>query len=216
MKLFRGSDPRRVAFAVVAVIGAMAGHVFALRRLRELPDFRETHATIGRVRRVRGKSAAGSGRAGVIDGPISDVASPGALANIFCGDDVAIVRSGDAGAVNAGAESSADDGVHPGVDVSLLRGQHAPALLLIEKDDGMRGKAFSAGGGSGGLRVRCTDLLCVGHRLKFGIDASVEENEEAEARRFDGGAVSCPGVGTLAGRIVEPVASVGKSLVQSF
>ena len=84
MELLRGSDSRGIAVAVAAVVGAVGGDIFALRGLRELPDFGEADAALGGAwRMICRKSAAGRGRAGVVDGPINDLASAGVLANIF-------------------------------------------------------------------------------------------------------------------------------------
>ena len=216
VELLRGGNSRRIAVAVAVVVGAASGDVFTLGRLCELPDFGERNAAPGGACRVSRKTAAGCGRAGVVDRPVDDVASARASADIFGGDDVAVVFRGDAGAVDAGAESRGRDAVDPGVDVSFLLGQHASALLLVEEDDGMRGKTFLAGGGCGGLRVGVANFLCVGDRFQFRVDAAVEEHEESEAGGFNGGAVAGPGIGVLAGRIVEPVAGVGEGLTQGF
>jgi hypothetical protein len=109
MNLLSGRNSGWVAFAVVAVIGAVRGNIVALGRLRELPDFGERDSALRGVRRARGKRAAGRGRAGVIDCPVDDPASGGVLADVFCGDDVLVVFRGDARAVDAGTESGGGD-----------------------------------------------------------------------------------------------------------
>jgi len=221
MKLQRWRNSRRIAFSVSAVIRAVGGNIFALRGLRELPNVREADAAFGGTWRRFRKSAAGRGRTRVIDRPVDDVVcGAGALArvgaNIFGGDDVVVIGRWDAGAVDARAESSGGNAIDPRVNVGFLLGQHASALLLVEEDDGVRGKAFAARGSGGGLCVGVAELACVGDGFQFGVEASVEEHEKTEARGFDGGAVSGPGVRFFAGRIVEPVAGVGESLVQGF
>ena len=206
MELLRGGDSGHIAVAVATVIGAARGDVFALGRLRELPDFREADSALGWAWRVTagiyGKSAARRGRASVIDGPVDDLARAGALANVFCGDNVAVIRGGDAGAVDAGAESGGGNGIDPGVDVGFLLGQHASALLLVEEDDGMRGKTFAVRGGGGGFGVGAAELRCAGDGFQFCVEAAVEEHEETEAGGLDGGAMAGPGVRFLSGRIV--------------
>src|SRR5580693_1983029 len=172
MELLRGGDSGHIAVAVATVIGAARGDVFALGRLRELPDFREADSALGWAWRVTagiyGKSAAGRGRAGVVDGPINDLASASIFANIFGGDDVVVVFCRDPGTVDAGAKSSGGDGVNPGVDVGFLLGQHASALLLVEEDGGLRRKAFAARGGGGGLCVGVAELCRAGGGFQFG------------------------------------------------
>src|SRR5208337_1382759 len=67
-----------------------------------------------------------------------------------------------------------------------------------------------------GSRIRIAEPLCVGDGFQLGVQASVEEHEEAEAGGFDGDAMTGPGVRSLAGRVVEPVAGVGESLAEGF
>ena len=52
MELLCGGNSRRIAVAVSIVVGAARGDIFALRRLRELPDFGEGDAALSGVRRV--------------------------------------------------------------------------------------------------------------------------------------------------------------------
>src|ERR1700734_614289 len=144
MQLLSGGNSGRVTVAITAIIGAVRSDVFALRGLRELPDFGEANAAVGWVLRARGKNAARRGRACIVDRPVNDLPSTGALANIFRGHDVRIILIRDAGAVDAGAESGGCNAVDPGVDVGFLLGQHTSALLLVEEDDCACGKAFLA------------------------------------------------------------------------
>ena len=78
------------------------------------------------------------------------------------------------------------------------------------------GKALTARGLGGGLRVGPAEAFGVGDRFQFGIEASVEQHEEAESGGFNGGAMAGPGIRLVAGRIVEPVSGVGESLAQGF
>src|SRR5208282_551416 len=207
---------RRVAVSIPVVSRTASGNLFSLRRLRELPDLSEANSALGGAGRTGWEVASRSGRAGIVGDPISDVATGSVRANVFRSHNIAVIRSGDAGAVDTGAESGGRDRVDPGVDVSFLLGQHAPALLLIEEDDGLRRKAFAPRGSDGGLRVGVPKLGCVGNGFQFGVQTSVEEHEESEASGFDGGTMAGPGVRFLAGRIVEPVSRVRKSLPQDF
>ena len=169
MELLRGGNSRRVAVAVAIVADAVCSHVFLLRRLRELPDFREPDAALGWAWRVSGrtyrKRAAGCGRAGVVDRPVNDLAASSAVANIFRGHYIAIVFRRNAGAVDASAEPRGGDAVNPRIDVGLLLGQHAAALFLVEKDDGFVWKAFAVGCCSGSLRIGVAELRGVGNRF---------------------------------------------------
>src|ERR1700684_319039 len=103
MQLLSGGNSGRVTVAITAIVCAMPGDVFALRGLRELPHFGEANAAVGRVLRPSGKSAARRRRACIVDRPVNDLPSTGALANIFGGHDIVIVCRGNAGTVDAGA-----------------------------------------------------------------------------------------------------------------
>ena len=138
------------------------------------------------------------------------------LPDVIGSHDIAVVTCGDTRTIDASAESGAGNGVHPGIDICLLLREHAPALLLIEKDDGSRGEAFAARGGRSGMRIGLTKHHRVRHSFEFSVQASVKEHEKPESGGFDGGAVATPAIRLFAGRIVEPVAGVGESLVQGF
>src|SRR5580698_6734112 len=123
----RRGDSGSVAISVAAVVGAAPGYVFALRRLRELPDFGKTHSALCGTWRALWKRAPRRGRAGVVRHPISDIATGGIVANIVFanilrGDDVTVIGSGHAGTIDAGAESCGGNAVNPGIDVGLLLG----------------------------------------------------------------------------------------------
>jgi hypothetical protein len=47
VELQRGGNSRRIALAIARVIRAAAGNVFALRRLRKLPDLGKWDAALG-------------------------------------------------------------------------------------------------------------------------------------------------------------------------
>src|ERR1700722_17347992 len=142
-------NSRRITFSVAAVAGAVSGNIFTLRRLRELPDLGEANPALGGAGWPIGKSTARRGRARVVNRPIDDLPSAGALTNVFRGHDIAVVCSGGARGVDGSAESGGADAVDPSVDVRLLLGQHASTLLLVEEDSGLRGKAFAVGGNRG-------------------------------------------------------------------
>src|SRR4029077_1518425 len=105
------------------------------------------------------------------------MALAGALPDVFGRHDVAVIFRGHTRTVNAGAKSSRGNGVDPSIDIGLLLRQHASTLFLIEEDDGLRGKPFSARSGSGGVCVGLTDTRRMGQGIQFTIEASVEGKE---------------------------------------
>src|SRR5438132_7324252 len=123
--------PRRVTVTVARVVGTVSRNVRPARRLRELPQFGEPNPALGGARRTLRKTATGRGRTGIVDGPVHDAPASGILTYVFSRDDVPVICSSDTGAINPGPKSSSGDAVDPGIDVSLLLGQHASALLLI-------------------------------------------------------------------------------------
>ena len=56
----------------------------------------------------------------------------------------------------------------------------------------------------------------MGDSFQFGIEAAVEQHQEAEPGGFNGGTVAGPTIRLFAGGIIEPVARVGKSLAKGF
>src|SRR5580704_202077 len=176
MQLLCRRNSRRITVAVGTVIRAMGRHVFAPWRLRELPHVGEANAALAGAGGMSREGAAGGGWAGVVDGPVDDGARTRVGTNVFGSDDVAVIDCGDSRAVDSGAEPGSGNAVDPRVDVGLLLGQHASALLLVEKDDGVRGKAFAVRGSDGGLRVGFAELGCVRDGFQFGVKASVEEH----------------------------------------
>ncbi len=207
-------DAWRIAIPVAAVVRAMGRHILALRRLRKLPDLRKGDAALSRPRRTLWKRATRGRRTRIIRDPVGDLAPRGMGANIFRGNHIAVVRGRHTRTINARAKSGSGDSVDPGVDVSLLLRQHAATLLLIEEDNGVRGKAFATRGGGRRARVRLAQPRGAGHGFQFSIEPSVEEHEKTEARGLAGGAVTGPSVGAFTGRRGAPVCRVRKSLVK--
>src|SRR5579859_1406218 len=130
-----GANSGRVTISVAVIVRAAAGNILSLRRLRELPHFGETNSAVRRIGWALRKSAPGRRWAGVIDGPVSDLARAGALANVFGSHYFLGIGRRLAGAIDSWAESCRDYAVDPGKDVGLLLGQHAATLLLIEEND---------------------------------------------------------------------------------
>jgi len=134
----------------------------------------------------------------------------------FRGHDIAVVGGCHARTINPGAESRSLDAVNPGIDVSLLLGQHASALFLIEKNNRGLGKALSPRRCSRSNRVGSSQARGIRHSFQLRVKSPIEQHKKSEARGLNSNAVSDPTVGVLAGRSVEPVSGVRKSLMQSF
>jgi Fe-S cluster assembly iron-binding protein IscA len=65
-------------------------------------------------------------------------------------------------------------------------------LLLIEKDDGVRGKAFAARGSDGGLRIGVAELGCVGDGFQFGVSAEAPLKSTRKPKPADSTAARWP------------------------
>lgn len=102
------------------------------------------------------------------------------MADIFGCNNIPIIRRRNARTINSCAESSRNNAVNPGVNVGLLFGQHASALLLIKKDDGPARKAFLTRGCSGSPRIGPADQLCIAYRFQFGVQAAIEQHKKSE------------------------------------
>src|SRR5580658_2832215 len=185
---------RRIAFAIAAVIRAVPRDILALWRLCELPDLGERNAALRWGWRVSRKCTSGRRWTSVVDRPINNLAPRGMLANIFGRNYFFIIGRSRARTIHSRAESGCGDAFNPRVDVSLLLGQHAAALLLIEKDDGPCRKPFAPRRGHCGLSVRLSHPRCIGFGFQFRVKPSVEENQKSESFRLYCRAMSCPRV----------------------
>ena len=76
------------------------------------------------------------------------------------------------------------------------------------------GKSFTSRGGGGGFRVGTTELFGVSFRIELAVEASVKEDEKAEAGRLQLCAFALPGVLVCSRRRIEPVARKRKRFVQ--
>src|SRR5580704_10120381 len=161
------ADLRRIAISIGIVSGTARRHVRSLGRLRELPNISKVNAAVCGARRSFGKDASRRRRTGIIPDPVHDLSCASILADIIGGDDVltTFLQRRNTGTVNASEEAACADAVDPGIDVGFLLWQHAAALLLIEKDDGLRGKAFAPGRGHSRLRIGFAKLACKRNRL---------------------------------------------------
>ena len=215
IQALRGRGRRRITVSVAMVIRAMRGHILTPRRLRELPYFRKINSALHGGRR-RPEVTPRRRRASIVDRPVDNLARPGALPDIFRCHNFLLIRRGHARAINSCLISRSRDSVYPRIDVSLLFRQHAPALFLIEKDNRSPRKSFSACCPSGQQRVGSTQSLCVGHRLQFGVQPSIEQDEKTKSDCLDRRPMSCPVVRRSTRRIIQPVSAVRKSLSQNL
>src|SRR5580704_4473971 len=143
MQLLLNIHSRRVAISVTVVGGWTSRRdIFPSGRLSKLPDISETDAALRRARWLLGKHASRRGWTSVVGNEVNDLAPAGILANVICRNDrcAPVFFGRYTGTVNARTKAASVHPVNPGIDVGFLFGQHASALLLIEKDDGVSGK----------------------------------------------------------------------------
>lgn len=218
-------DSRRTGGVAVVIGGvglaAGGGELRAAGRLGVLPGGQVWSS--GGSDGWRCKGAAVGGWAGVLideEGDGVEVLFSDELADVLrCGDgDAGRVGDGLATEVEAGLVGRGGDGLGPGEEIGRLFGEKAASFLLIEEEDGTGGEAFATGCGDGGLSVgvaegfgRCSTEPGV---EEVGVEATVEEDEEAEAVAEQDLALALPGVGGFAGRVVEPVAGEVEALSQ--
>src|ERR1035437_6601291 len=128
----------RIAVAVRRIgLAAGGSHVGTPRGLRELPCFGEGHAAAGGSWRRLGKSAARRRATLIVADKEANVAAAVMIANVVGrhhGDSIRLAKR-NARTVHARTIASAHHAIDPGMNVGALLGQHAAALLLIEKED---------------------------------------------------------------------------------
>src|SRR5215469_13843158 len=138
-------DPRGIAVSVGVVVVTHSGERPAPGRLDKLPHIGEWRPAIGRAGRLFWKDATWGWRAGILGDPIGELSLLRIVANIVGSHDAGLAFFGwNARAINARAEAGRGDRIGPGIDVALLRGQHAPAFFDIQKNDGLGRKTFAA------------------------------------------------------------------------
>lgn len=208
-------DPRRVAISVGSIRRRAFRRVLRpSRRLRKLPDIRESNAALRCIRRGFTKHTSRRWRTLVIGDEIDDLPAARVLADVIGGHYVVIIFRGDAGAINSGAMARCCNRIHPRIDVGFLFWQHASALLLIEKDNSSRGEAFTAGRGGGGMPIAGPKISSIRDRLQFCIQPSVEQHQKSKSRSIDRLAFANPAIRLFSGRIVQPISRERESLAQ--
>ena len=142
------------------------------------------------------------------------------LADVLDGGDccAGVIGDGLAAGVDAGEIGRRGDGFGPCQEVGGLLREKSAAFFLVEEDDGVGWEVFALGGGDSEGGVWLAEGFWGGAAAfgveDFGVEAAVEEDEEAEVAAQEGVALAPPGVGGCAGRVVEPVAGPGEALAQ--
>ena len=134
--------------------------------------------------------------------------------NCFAG----VVGNGLTAEVGSGKISRLGYGFRPCEEIGRLLGEEAAAFFLVEKEDSVGRELLALGGGYGCACVfLAQDCGFDSGSLGFadlGVEAAIEEDEEAEVVAEEDVALASPGVGRRAGRVVEPVSSEGEVLAE--
>ena len=181
-----------------------------------MPDLGKANPARSWAGRLVRKCTSGRWRTRVVRSPVHNFARTRVLPNVFRGDDISLVARSHAGTIDSRTESSSDESIHPGVNVSPLLREHAPSLLLIQKDQSARSKALSSGCTRRSRGISCPYLLCVGNGLQFGIKPPVKQDQKSESGRLNRCTMTSPTIRRFSRRVIQPIATVGKSLPQSF
>src|SRR5580698_1339432 len=183
---------------------ASSGDVVSARRLGKLPDLGKTDSTVSAARRLAREDASRRGRTGIVGDEVYDPASTCVLANVVGGDDgcAMIFFGGNAGAVYSGAKTGSVHAINPGIDIGFLLRQHASALLLVEKDDGVSGESLAVCSGDSGSRVGFAECSGAGNSFQIGIQPAIEQQQKSESRSFQFRALPDPCVRARAWRAV--------------
>src|SRR6266571_1542752 len=226
-----GGVARSVAISVGGIGGgATRAEFFAARRLRELPNLRVGDAAFRRRRRILRDNTSGRRRTGVVIDPVDEAAAAVVVTNVVGGDDSssAAFADGHARAIHARAITGPCQLVNPGAQVRVIYGRQAAALFNIQKNYGVRGKAFFLCGGCGGARVpgspfRRLSFEAIGtvearlrpYLLEFADLRTAIEKQETEAQRAKELAFAIPRVCPFARWWAEPVTGEGKGFAQN-
>src|SRR5581483_10049982 len=107
---------------IVVVIFRTCLRFVAARRLRELPDFGISYATLGRRRRMFRKNATLRWTAAIVVNPECDRASLRVIVNVIRGNDrhTLAFLEWHRRTINSRAESRGDDRVDPAVQIRAL------------------------------------------------------------------------------------------------
>src|SRR5208283_4113783 len=112
-----------------------------------LPHFCEWHPALSRSGRRGGKNASGRRTALIVADEELDFAPCSIVANVcrrHDGSPVGFTKR-NSGTVHSGAVTTFHDAIRPSMNVGALFGEHAPALFLIEKNNGVSWKTLRCG-----------------------------------------------------------------------
>src|SRR6266702_8743370 len=226
-----GGVARSVTISIHMISRGTPGReFFAARRLRELPNLRVGDTAFRRWRRILRDNTSGRRSARVVIDPVNEVAAADVVADVVGSDDSSSTAfaDGHARAINARAITGPCQLVNPGAQVRVIYGRQAAAFFNIQKNYGVRRKAFFLCGGYGVARVSGSPF----RRLNFEAIGTVEarlrpcllefadlrtaiENQETEAQRAEELAFAGPRVCLFARWWAEPVAGEGKGFAQN-
>jgi len=118
---------------------------------------------------------------------------------------LASIVHGDRRTINSAAKSRRLHAIEPRVNVSLLRRQHPPAFLLIEKNDGARRETFARCARSSRIRIRTAKTRSGRLRLQLSARPAIEEHKIAKIVPRQHAALAQPRIVFRARWIVQPI-----------
>ena len=169
-----GGIARGVAIAVGCVLRRTeCGAFFASRRLRELPDFGIGDAARWRARGILRRRTPRRWRARIVVDPVEGGAAANIVADIVGSNDrnPMAFADGHSRAIHASAITNPCQLVNPGAQISVIHGRQAAALFYIQKNYGVRRKAFFFCGGFGEARVGGSPFPGLSFELTGVVDA---------------------------------------------
>src|SRR6266581_9218080 len=174
-----GGVARSVAISIHMISRGTPGReFFAARRLRELPDGGVGDAAFRGWRRILRDNTSGRRRARVVIDPVDEAAAADVVTDVVGGDDRSptAFADGHARAIHARAITGPCQLVNPSAQINVIHGRQAATFFDIQKNYGVRRKAFFLCRG-GGL-VCVSGSLFLGLRLELigAIDARLRPN----------------------------------------
>ena len=212
-------DSRWIAVSIGVVVRRTTGrNLGPFRRLGKLPYVSEGNGGVSGTRRSFRKRAPRRRRTGIVRDPEYDFSCAGILTDVASSHNIfaAFFCSGNARTVNARPEAACRDSVYPAVDIRFLLCQHPSALLLIQEDDGSRGKSFPTRRGHSRLRIGLAKFARIRNRPQLIEQTAVEQHQESESGRLQYAPFAAPCISARAGRCVQPIARVRKSLTKNL
>src|SRR6266851_3199262 len=209
----------------------MSGRLFFPRGTNELPDLCVGNPAFrGRGRTLR-DNASGRRRTSIVVHPVDEVAAAKIVADVVGSDDGSptAFAHGHARAIHASAITGPCQLVNPSAQINVIHGRQAATFFDIQKNYGVRRKAFFLCGGGGLARV--SGSLFLGLRLELigAIDARLRPNalefadlrtvvkhDKTETLRTEKLALPCPGVCLFTRRRAQPKTHERKGLAKDW